>query len=170
MASTAQIVSVEEYLRTGYRPDRELIDGCLKEKPMPTELHAFVQSLLSYWFIAHTEQWDVMPLSEVRTGVKPGRFRLPDVAVIDKRRVSSAPLMAAPKITIEILSPEDSFADLGNRAKDLAAMGTEHIWLIDPEEHRAFVWKEEAWIPTGELRVLSTPIHIDLAWLWSRLG
>ena len=169
MADTTQLVSVEEYLRTGYRPDRELIDGCLKEKSMPTELHAFVQSLLGYWFIAHMEEWNVQPMSEVRTGVKPGRFRLPDVAVIDKRRVGSTPLMEAPRIAIEILSPDDSFTDLGNRAKDLAAMGTEHIWLLDPEEHRAFVWREETWIPTGELQVPSTPIYLDLPWLWSRL-
>ncbi len=57
MGTMAEAVSrttvVEDYLSTSYTPDRELIDGRLEVKPMPTMLHEFVQSLLVRWFLNH---------------------------------------------------------------------------------------------------------------------
>ena len=75
------LVTVAEYLRTSYRPDRELVDGRLREKPMPTRLHGFVQALIAAWFVQHMTDWNVAPETEVRTRVSPTGFRLPDVSV-----------------------------------------------------------------------------------------
>ncbi len=169
MATTTHAVGTDEYLRTTFEHDPELIDGQLKERPMPTELHAYVQALLGHWFLLHKAEWGVMPLSEVRTAVRAGRFRLPDVAVLRARPLNNNPLKDPPLIAIEILSPDDSFSDLRDRAQDFAAMGTEHIWLIDPEQRTAFAWRAEAWIPLEQLAVPATPIHVDLAWLWSQV-
>ncbi len=170
MAATANTVSTDEYLRTSYEHDPELIDGLLKQRPMPTELHAYVQMLLGHWVLLHMSEWGVMPLSEVRTAVRSGSFRLPDVAVTYVRPLSSSPLTNAPLIAIEILSPNDSFLDLRARAADLTAMGTRHVWLLDPEQRTAFVWSRETWMPAEQLTVPETPVHLDLSWLWSKLN
>ena len=169
MAATTHVVSTEEYLRTSYEHDPELIDGTLKERPMPTRLHAFVEAMIVHWFVLHMDEWGLMPLPEVRTRVRPGSFRLPDVAVVHRGPVESSTQDEPPLIAIEILSPDDSFSDLRGRATDLAAMGTGHVWLLEPEQRTAFDWSHETWIPTGQLAVPETPIHLDLAWLWSKV-
>ena len=170
MAAVANTMDVEQYLRTSYEHDPEFIDGVIKERPMPTRLHAFTQALVGHWFLLHMEEWAVMPLPELRTRVRPTRFRLPDVAVTPVSRLDSLPLTDPPLIAIEILSPDDSFADLRDRAADFAAMGTTNIWLIDPEERQAFTWTNAAWIPAEQLQLPDSPIHLDLIWLWSKLA
>jgi len=45
MASTVALVTLEDYLATGYRPDREWIDGELKERNVGKWEHARVQAL-----------------------------------------------------------------------------------------------------------------------------
>ncbi len=170
MAAIVNTISVEQYLHTSYEHDPEFIDGVIKERPMPTRLHAFTQALLGHWFLLHMEEWKVMPMSEVRTRVQPARFRLPDIAVTPISLLSSSPLAEPPLIAIEILSTDDSFADLRERAADFATMGTAYIWLIDPEKQQAFTWTNAAWTPAAQLLLPGSPVHLDLNWLWSKLG
>lgn len=169
--STVRAVSVEQYLSTSYKPDPELIDGELREKPVPTKLHGFVQWMIGHWFGLHMDEWDIMVLPEVRTRVTSTNFRLPDVAVARRGPIRGKTQDEPPMIAIEILSPDDRFTDLRNRALDFAQMGVKHIWLIDPEERVAFVWGEleKSWLPTDRLAVSGTPIHLDLQWIWSRI-
>ncbi len=163
-------VSEEEYLRTSYHPDRELIDGELLEKPMPARIHGFVQAMISVWFGMHMREWGIAPESEVRTRVRAANYRLPDVSLtpfaIQFTKTQNEPPIAA----IEILSDDDRPADLGKRAADLRAMGVRDIWLIDSEARTAGMWNAEgAWEPATELRVAGTPIYLDLAWLWTQI-
>ncbi len=168
--AVSRIVSVEEYLNTSYRPDRELIDGRLEEKPMPTRLHGFVRALISQWFLNHTDEWGTLALSEVRTRVRPSDFRLPDVAVVRiGTKLLDEPMDQPPLIAIEVMSKRDTFAALRDRASDLARMGVDHVWLVDPKKHEAYVFTGGAWQPTTELQLPGSPTHLDLAWLWARV-
>ena len=47
MASTVALVTLEDYLATSYRPDREWIDGEVKERNLGKWEHARVQALLA---------------------------------------------------------------------------------------------------------------------------
>ena len=174
MATTAHAVSVEEYLRTSYEHDPEYIDGEIRERPMPTRLHAFVQLLLGLWFGQRMEEWSILPYSEVRTRVRPSNFRLPDMAVARKAPINTRTLDEAPLIAIEILSDDDRAADLRKRAVDFAAMGTENVWLLDPETRQAYRWVPKDagrgdWFPVETLEAEGTPVHLDLAWLWQKV-
>ena len=172
IVETAQAVSVHEYLNTSYESDPELIDGQLKEKSMPTDLHSFVQAMIVHWFATHMREWQIMPLPEVRTQVTSFNFRLPDVAVVRRRLLRGKPQENPPLIAIEILSPDDKFSDLRNRALDFARMGVEHIWLVDPQEQVAFHWggrEEKSWVPTERLAAAGTPIYLDLDWVWNMI-
>ncbi len=169
MGESAVLVSEEEYLRSSYRPDRELIDGELKEKAMPTRLHSSVQMFIGHWFLLHMDEWRTMAMSEVRTKVKPSTFRLPDVAVTYLERPENKPLEKPPLIAIEILSQDDSFSELLNRAQDLSKMGVGCVWLIDPEARQAYSYVERGWSATSTLELKGTPILLDLVWLWSMI-
>ncbi len=165
----AVAVSVEEYLRTSYSPDREYIDGELREKPVPSEAHGFAQMFIGQWFSNHMMEWGVAPASEVRTRVQPERFRLPDVSLVRFPKQLNKTQNEPPLIAIEILSEDDRYADLANRAGDLHSMGVEHIWLVDPEQRLASVWDGRTWQPTEAPAVPGTGVHLDLHWLWAQL-
>jgi Uma2 family endonuclease len=172
MSALSMPVDLDQYLHSSWKPDLEFIEGVLKEKPMPTKLHALVQAMLCLWFGMHMDQWSIVPLPEVRTRVGPQRFRLPDVAITRKGIISSRNQEEPPLIAIEILSSDDRFSDLRDRARDLQRMGVANIWLIDPETCSTFLWggDEGAWIPTQRLIVDQSPVHLDLTWFWAKVG
>lgn len=163
-------VSEEEYLRTAYKPECELIDGYLVERPMPTSIHGFVQMMIGTWFAMRMREWDVAPESEVRTRVRPANFRVPDISITAFATKFPRIQDEAPIIAIEIRSDDDRPSDLRKRAADLRAMGVRHIWLIDPEQRTAMIWSDKgAWEPTSEPRVAGTLIYLDLPWLWAQI-
>lgn len=64
MASST-LIPVSEYLSTTYRPDRDFLEGELKERSTGEQPHANVQGLLCFIFQRNREQWKV-PLPEQR--------------------------------------------------------------------------------------------------------
>lgn len=46
-APTLPLVSVEEYLRTGYEHDMEFADGVLIERGIPTPAHSALQTIVA---------------------------------------------------------------------------------------------------------------------------
>ncbi len=169
-SATGRLIRVEEYLRTSYRPDRELIDGELREKPMPTVLHGFVQMVIGSWFAMRMTEWGVAPQLEVRTRIRPTDFRLPDVSVVPFPAPFTKTQDTPPLLAIEILSEDDKVHDLQKRAGDLHAMGVRHIWLIDSEQRSAMVWTDGTyWHPESRLTIAGTAIYLDLDWLWSQI-
>ncbi len=167
--ATAAGISIEQYLGMYWRPDRELVDGQLEEKPMPSGLHSFVQIMLGHWFSLHMEEWGITAMSELRTKVTPENVRLPDVVVTLSRRIPGKALLDPPLIAIEILSDSDTLADHRDRALDLERMGAQNIWLIDAEKRSVFTWSASAWERTEQLRAAGTPVYLDLPWLWNKV-
>ena len=163
-------VSVEEYLDTEYRPDVELVDGCLKEKPAVSPAHGRVQVLIGLWFGFHEDEWGIQGMVEVRTRVTRNNFRLPDIAISAAGPLPRKALTEPPLIVIEVLSESDTYTDLRRRAQDLHAMGVPNIWLIDPEQRTAEVWTDGNWHLSDNLRAVDSPMYLDLGWLWKKLG
>lgn len=48
--ASATTIPIAEYLQTNYRPDREYVDGELRERNVGKWEHARVQWLLANWF------------------------------------------------------------------------------------------------------------------------
>jgi Uma2 family endonuclease len=127
MATIAGI-SIEQYLKTSYTPDCEYIDGELREKPEVGFPHGNIQALLSAWFVNHAHEWRIRVAVETRTRVTNSKVRLPDLVVVPLD--VSAPqgaLESPPLIAIEVLSLDDSYNDLRQRARDLRAMHSQHL-------------------------------------------
>jgi Uma2 family endonuclease len=171
-APEERLVSVEEYLRTSYTPDVEYLEGRLKEKSVVGFPHGRMQALLSAWFWNHAREWKIQVAVETRTRVKVARFRLPDLVVVAADEQTPSALQSAPLIAIEVLSPSDEFADLRARARDLAAMGCQNVWLVDPAEASVAVWNGETWQPFhGEqLQATGTEAFLDLEWMRKQLA
>ena len=145
-------ISPEEYLRTDYEPDADFVDGLIEERPMGEYNHSSWQEALLAWFRLHAREWNIRSRPELRLGVAPMRYRVPDVAVLDRDQPTEPVLTAAPLAVIEILSPDDRLKRLMVKLEDYRQMGVETILVIDPEDGRFYRYSD------GSLDVIETPI------------
>ena len=161
MAASTQI-SVEEYLHTVYRPDRDYVDGVVEERNLGERDHSWVQGNLVGFFRARYRQTGIAALPEWRFQIKPTRFRIPDVIVTDGKpdeRILTKP----PLLCIEILSPEDTVSRINQRVQEYLTFGVPVVWLIDPVEKRIWIYRsngmEEA--EGGSIALDGTSIEVS---------
>jgi Uma2 family endonuclease len=167
MASATQI-PVAEYLKTSYRPDREYIDGVVRERNVGKWEHARVQWLLALWFGSHESEWNVIGSVEQRMRVSPTRVRVPDLVVV---RPGPQPevLTEPPLLVVEILSPDDSYSDTEERARDYWAMGVKTVWIIDPKTRSGRMCTGAEWVGAPRLEVAGTAMYVDLDAIFGQL-
>ncbi len=160
MATTARI-SIEEYLRTSYRPDREYIDGELRERNVGKWAHSRVQAWLAAWFLNHEQKWRILTATEWRTRVSLAHVRLPDVVLVSPGRQTPV-LEKAPVLVVEILSPGDTYDEMKKRALDYRNMGSQAIWIIDPDTQTGEMLEGASWRIARRLTVPGSPIYVEL--------
>ena len=161
MAAQVPLITIEEYLRTSYRPDVEFLDGHLEERALGTWDHGFIQGLIFTWFLQHRRDWNVLPSLEVRMRVSDAHVRLPDV-IVDWAGPHPPVLTKAPLLVIEVLSPDDTYTALRKRAKDYQAMGIPNIWLVDPDTRTAESCEGAFWVERERLEIEGTAICLDV--------
>lgn len=168
MATSLQI-PMAEYLETEYRPDREFVDGEVRERSVGKFEHARVQTLLAQWFGLHQREWNLMAVTEWRVQVSPGRVRIPDVLLI---RPGAHPdvLQEPPLLIVEVLSPDDSYTDLEQRTRDYLEMGVRTVWLIDPYSRTGRICRGESWTSAERLEVEGTAVFVELAALFADIN
>ena len=160
--------SLSEYLAITYRPDREYVDGEIRERNVGKWEHARVQWLLAVWFGAHEQQWGITGSTEQRVRVSDNRIRVPDVVVLTAGPQPDV-LTDPPLLVIEILSPDDSYSDTHERAQDYRAMGVETVWIIDPKTRSGRMCSGAEWVESARLEVKGAPLYVDLPALFSQL-
>lgn len=138
----ATLVSEEEYLRTLYRPDVDFVDGMLVERNVGELDHSMLQGEIALYVRNHLRSAGFDAFISLRTRIRPGRYRVLDVAILHGRRPRTKNLEQAPFAAVEVLSPEDTFTHVQQRIDDYLAMGTPYVWVIDPETRRAWVYRE----------------------------
>jgi Uma2 family endonuclease len=166
-----RLVSVEEYLSTGYDPDCEYDDGVVVERNLGEFEHSFLQILLGTLFTVSMDNWGVFGLTEQRVQIKPRRFLVPDVCVLRLGSPREKILTRPPLIAIEIMSPEDTIRRASAKAIEYLEFGVEHVWVIDPSARVAYSGTRSGLqlIPSGELSVPETPIIVRVSELFEKL-
>src|SRR5436853_513102 len=114
MASST-LISVNEYLRSIYRPDCDFVDGRIEERNVGEHDHAALQAALILWFGQRQEEWNIEVLPEQRIQISPSRFRVPDICIVSLDLPVEQVLTRAPLACIEILSPEDTLRRMQDR-------------------------------------------------------
>jgi len=174
MASASTVptlVSLEEYFNSSYEPDLEYVDGVLEEKNMGERDHSFLQVAIGAWFFSHRAEWNIDVLAECRTRTLPTRVRLPDVCVVWRGASNQRVRVTAPLLCIEILSPEDRPGRVMKRLDEFVAMGTEHLWILDPADRSAATYSRFGMKPLAgtRLEVAGTPIYLDVSEIFAAL-
>ena len=125
-------VPLEVYLRSSYEPDAEYVDGVIEERPMGENEHSAWQHALDVWFGQHAKEWGIRVRPELRVQVSKSRFRVPDIALIDRNRPVEKFATSPPVAVFEILSPEDSLNRMMAKLADYERMGIQTILVLDP--------------------------------------
>jgi Uma2 family endonuclease len=164
MAASTQI-SVDEYLRTSYRPDCDYVDGEVLERNLGERDHSRPQGLIYAFLFSREKEWRIVVLPEQRVQVKPHRFRIPDVCVLREDDPDEPIVHAPPLICIEILSKDDTFKSVTERLDDYLAMGVPNVWVIEPHTRRGYVYNADGLLEAkdGTLRAVNSEIAVPLA-------
>jgi Uma2 family endonuclease len=168
MSSTVGLVTLEDYWATNYRPDREWIDGEVRERNVGKWEHARVQALLASRLGQNETAWGVQVGTQSRVQVSPRRIRIPDVVLIPAGAQPEV-LIDPPVLVVEILSPDDSYSDTQERAQDYLEMGIKAVWLIDPRSRTGRMCIEDAWVLATRLTVPDSSIYCELDGLFAQL-
>ncbi len=171
IAVEPKLMTIEEYLHTSFRPDCDFVDGHIEERNVGDLLHS-LQVEVAFWFRSRQQDWQVRTMTGLRTRVSESRVRLPDVTVAyDDAAMADQVRSSAPLIAIEILSPEDRLPRLLARVEEFRRMGTQNIWVLDPEERVAFSYAEAGLkrVEASRMEVADTPIYRDLGVVFAGL-
>jgi Uma2 family endonuclease len=164
MAASTQI-SVDEYLKTTYRPDCDYVDGEVRERNLGEYDHSRPQMRLILFVGTREKEWGIRVVPEQRVQVNQNRFRIPDVCVVLADSPVEAIFRCPPFICVEILSKDDTFKSLTERLDDYLAMGVPNVWVIDPHTRRGYVYNASGLLETkdGVLRAANSEIAVPLA-------
>jgi Uma2 family endonuclease len=167
---TPTLTPLAEYLATSYHPDCEYIDGILEERNLGEYDHANLQSALLVWFRIRQREWNIRAVVEQRIQVRPTRFRVPDVTVLDRDHPVEQILTDPPLIVIEVLSPQDTWPRMEERIADYLNFGIPSVWVLEPGSRRAWtITLEGRRELTAVLEVPGSPIAVPLDELFQEL-
>jgi Uma2 family endonuclease len=136
-------LTLEEFLRLPEeKPALEYIDGVVTQKVAPKGRHSVLQLRITNYFNDFAEpQAIAFALPELRTTYS-GASRVPDVAVYLWDRIPWTPdgevpddFFEPPDIAVEIVSPEQSHAELIRKCEWYVAHGVPLALLVDPDPH-----------------------------------
>ena len=116
-------VSVEEYLRTGYRPDCDYLDGNVVERNLGEFDHSSAQREILLSLVWNYPNLRERILPEQRVQVNARRFRIPDVCILAAGAGCQKIITTAPELCIEVLSPEDTLTRTMERVGDYHRSG-----------------------------------------------
>jgi Uma2 family endonuclease len=171
MATASTLISIEEYLRTGYRPDCDFVDGQIEERNVGERDHNRLQIVLGAWFLAHEKEWNIYVLPEQRTRVSSSRVRIPDVCLLRGDAPNEQVLTTPPLLCVEILSPDDRLPRTAKIMDEYARMGVPNLWILDPKDRVAYDYSSDGVLrlTTDRLSIPNTEIFVDLPILFATL-
>jgi len=160
--SAGTLISVEEYLHTTYRPDRDYIDGAVIERNVGEKDHSRLQTDLSTFLNVRAKQWNIAVFVEQRVQVKPRRFRVPDICVVAGPEPEEQIFRTPPLVCIEILSKDDRWSEVQERIDDHLSFGVRHVWILDPRSRKAYDFTADGMHEVKELRAEQPEISVPL--------
>jgi Uma2 family endonuclease len=160
--STTTRIPIEVYLRSAYEPDAEYVDGEIEERPMGENDHSAWQEAICFWFRQHAQEWNVRVRPELRIQVAATRFRVPDVAVLDRDQPPEQIITHPPLAVFEVLSPEDSLQRLKRKLEDYRTMGIAEIWVIDPQDGAYYRYEDRQLLRNDSFSCAAHGIVFDM--------
>ena len=165
---TNVLTSLAEYLKTPFEsPEPDFIDGELVTRSMPNLLHSRAVAALIIAFFRLAPK-SLLLLPELRLRVLAERYRVADLAIFDQEPQELIP-EKLPLIVIEVLSPDESHAELMSKFADYSGIHIPHIWLVDPITKGFSIYREGSLISSQRLELPEYSVVIELSDIFSNL-
>lgn len=129
--TTAQLVSLDEYMQTSYEYDAEYVEGRIVQRAMPQKQHSQMQGFLLIRLSSLGKPLGYRVWPEQRVQTQAEHCRVPDLCVtkgVPDENVFTSP----PFLCIEILSPDDKALEVRAKVDEYLAFGVPFVWVIDP--------------------------------------
>ena len=127
----------------------ELVNGELVMSPKNDFYHGHICSRLLAALVHFNEPRRLGAILDSSTGfwMVNRNCRAPDISFVSRARLQALGFKrstrsffpGAPDLAVEILSPNNTRAEIDERLKDFFASGTRLVWVIDPESQLAEV-------------------------------
>jgi Uma2 family endonuclease len=135
MATTRVLVTPEQYLAMHFEREPELVHGELVERCLPNLSHGRIQQRLAVRLDGAG-----FCCTEVRMRLAEDLYRIPEVAVFEGGGPNQEIPTSPPLLIVEVSSPDDRLHDLLQRFEDFRAWGVQHMWLVEPELKKLYVY------------------------------
>lgn len=141
----------------------EIVDGELVMSPKNNPEHNDICNELSFSLTSHCMREKLGKVFNADTGfwMINENCRAPDISFVSKERLKGTRrpprtfFKFAPDLAVEVLSPNNTRAEIQERLRDFFASGTKLVWIIDPESKSAEICysleKRRLLGPKGEL-------------------
>lgn len=167
--SSTTSISVSEYLKSSYNPDRDFVDGRVEERNVGEHDHAAVQAALILWFGQRQNEWRIEVLPEQRMRISASRYRVPDICLVSLDEPVEQILTKPPLACIEILSPEDTLRRMQERVDDYRDFGVPNIWVLDPATQKGYDCTSSGFLEAVQFSISGTSIRLVLSELFARI-
>jgi Uma2 family endonuclease len=141
----------------------EVVNGELVMSPKNNPEHGFICTELSFALTTFVKREKLGAVFDSSTGywMQNENCRAPDVSFVSKERLRGLKRPAteffrfAPDLAVEVLSPNNTRAEIQERLRDFFSSGTRLAWVINPEMKTAEICysleKRKLIGPNGEL-------------------
>jgi Uma2 family endonuclease len=163
-------ITIEEFERLpdALARNHELVDGELVDVSGNTVGHNFLRDLLVVRLSRAIKGKALGVIISEQDFDFDGNAHGPDVALIgpaklhliDRRRRVQ---LFVPDLAIEIVSENDTFNSLMGKAARYRKCGTKEVWVLSPENRKAFVQSEERNVILGDDQVFESKLIPEYA-------
>jgi Uma2 family endonuclease len=167
MATTTRSISADELLHMPENGVRhELVRGELRTMTPPGAEHGRVAATIGGLLFTHARKTGNGMTMAAETGFMlardPDTVRAPDAAYVTKERAEKIGRTAkywpeAPNFAVEVISPEDSYHEVQDKALEWLRAGTIAVLVLDPPKRTATVYRGQ-----GDAHVYGAGDTLDL--------
>lgn len=146
------LLTADEFAQRYGGQSVELVDGVVKELPVPFQEHGEVCFKAAFAIGAHVVANDLGRLttndSFVVTRADPDRVRGADVCFFSYERLPKGPmpkglLRVSPELVIEVRSPSDGWDDVFTKVGEYLAAGVRVVVVLDMTTRSASVYRKD---------------------------
>ncbi len=152
MVAAERILTAEELIRLpmGMGKRYELVRGELKTMTPAGFEHGDIAAELGTRLRAYVRSKHLGTVPAAETGYRlqsnPDTVRAPDVSFVAKARVDKVGKMkgyfpGAPDLAVEVVSPDDTAAEVKTKVSEYFEAGTQSVWIIYPDIREVVVFR-----------------------------
>ena len=151
-SSVAPGLTLDQFLRQYAGAYVEIIDGEIKEIPMPQPLHGRVCTRAGRFLDEYSESKNPGVVCSNDTFVvireNPLRVRGADVVFWSKAKAPQGVpregmITAAPDLCVEVVSPSNSWSEVFSKVGEYLGIGVPAVLVLDPESATASVYRNQ---------------------------